>query len=204
MHASYATNSLRPSLCTTNLRHIHFPHTVSLHPSFPTLLTRAHVHSYALTHACCLALSSQSSLTSGVSRLSTRDAQPFTALAHSLTHSLRARRRHCTRPLAHPLAHPLATCSTTSLHSPTRSPTRYVLDDCVIDDVTTLAHSLTHSLRDRRRHYTHPLAHSQGIRPGGGCLVGFSTVLDDHGCSWTMERDATVTARHSSMWLLRG
>ena len=55
---------------------------------------------------------------------------------------------------------------------------------CVLDDATALAHSLTHS---------------QGIKPGEGCLVGFSAVLDDHGRSWTMEREATVTARHSSM-----
>ena len=41
-----------------------------------------------------------------------------------------------------------------SLHSLSRSPTL-----CVLDDVTALAHSLTHSLRARRRHCTRPLAH---------------------------------------------
>jgi hypothetical protein len=41
-----------------------------------------------------------------------------------------------------------------SLHSLSRSPTL-----CVLDDVTALTHSLTHSLRARRRHCTPPLAH---------------------------------------------
>jgi hypothetical protein len=76
-------------------------------------------------------------------------------------------------------AQPLVRRSLThSLHSPTRSPTR-----CVLDDVTALAHALTHSLRARRRHCIHSFAHSQGIRPGDGCLVGFSAVLDHHGRS---------------------
>ena len=146
MHASHAANSLRPSRCTTNLRHIHSPHTVSPRPPTLTLLRRALIRAHTCALPCSLL-----AVISPFPRLnvSTRDAQPFTALAISLAHSLRARRRHCTRPLAHPLA----ACSTTSLHSPTRSPTR-----CVLDDATALAHSLTHSLRARRRHCTHPFA----------------------------------------------
>jgi hypothetical protein len=131
MHASHATNSLRPSLCTTNLRHIHFPHTVSPRPPTPTLLRCALIRA----HTCALSCS----LLSVIS--------PFPRL--TVFHVWRTTVR-CTRYLARPLA----TCSTTSLHSPTRSPTRYVLDD-----VTALAHSLTHSLRARRRHCTRPLAH---------------------------------------------
>ena len=158
MHASHAANSSRPSLCTTNLRHIHFPHTVPpTHPHPPQ--TRTHTRSHMrvallspLSHLslpashCFPRVTHNRSLHSPTRSPTLCVLDDVTALAHSLTHSLRARKRHCT----HPLAPPLAACSKTSLHSPTRSPTH-----CVIDDVTTLAHSLTHSLRDRRRHYTH-------------------------------------------------
>ena len=73
----------------------------------------------------------------------------------------------------------------------TRSPTR-----CVLDDITALAHPLAACLTTS--------LHSPTCSPtrcvlDDGCLVGFSAVLDYHGRSWTLERDATVTARHSSM-----